>query len=143
MKTISVKAETAQHSWYVIDADGQTLGRLATEVARRLRGKHKTEYTPHIDTGDYIVVVNAEKVQVTGRKASDKMYYRHTGHPGGLKQVNFTQMIERSPEKVIERAVKGMLPRNSLGRAMYRKLKVYAGQEHPHEAQQPETLTLS
>ena len=143
MKTISAKAETVQHSWYVIDADGQTLGRLATEVARRLRGKHKTEYTPHIDTGDYIVVVNAEKVQVTGSKASDKMYYRHTGHPGGLKEVNFTQMIERSPEKVIERAVKGMLPRNSLGRAMYRKLKVYAGQEHPHEAQQPETLTLS
>jgi large subunit ribosomal protein L13 len=143
MKTISAKAETVQRSWYVIDADGQTLGRLATEVARRLRGKHKTEYTPHVDTGDYIVVVNAEKVQVTGRKASDKMYYRHTGHPGGLKETNFTQMIERSPEKVIELAVKGMLPRNPLGRAMYRKLKVYAGQEHPHEAQQPETLTLS
>ncbi len=143
MNTISAKAEAVKRCWYVIDADGQTLGRLATEVARRLRGKHKTEYTPHIDTGDYIVVVNAEKVQVTGRKASDKMYYRHTGHPGGLKEVNFAQMIERSPEKVIERAVKGMLPRNSLGRAMYRKLKVYAGQEHPHEAQQPETLTLS
>ena len=143
MKTISAKAETVQRTWYVIDADGQTLGRLATEVARRLRGKHKTEYTPHVDTGDYIVVVNAEKVQVTGRKASDKMYYRHTGHPGGLKETNFTQMIERSPEKVIELAVKGMLPRNPLGRAMYRKLKVYAGQEHPHEAQQPETLTLS
>ena len=143
MKTISAKAETVQRTWYVIDADGQTLGRLATEVARRLRGKHKTEYTPHVDTGDYIVVVNAEKVQVTGRKASDKLYYRHTGHPGGLKEVNFTQMIERSPEKVIELAVKGMLPRNPLGRAMYRKLKVYAGQEHPHEAQQPETLTLS
>ena len=143
MKTISAKAETVQRSWYVIDAEGQTLGRLATEVARRLRGKHKTEYTPHVDTGDYIVVVNAEKVRVTGRKASDKTYYRHTGHPGGLKEATFTQMIERSPEKVIERAVKGMLPRNSLGRAMYRKLKVYAGQEHPHEAQQPETLTLS
>jgi large subunit ribosomal protein L13 len=127
----------------VIDADGQTLGRLATEVARRLRGKHKTEYTPHVDTGDFIVVVNAEKVKVTGRKASDKMYYRHTGHPGGLKEANFTKMIERSPEKVIELAVKGMLPRNPLGRAMYRKLKVYAGQEHPHDAQQPETLTLS
>ena len=143
MKTISAKAETVQHRWYVIDADGQTLGRLATEVACRLRGKHKTEYTPHVDTGDYIVVVNAEKVQVTGRKASDKMYYRHTGHPGGLKEANFTRMIERSPEKVIELAVKGMLPRNPLGRAMYRKLKVYAGQEHPHEAQQPETLILS
>jgi len=143
MKTISAKAETVQRSWYVIDAEGQTLGRLATEVARRLRGKHKTEYTPHVDTGDYIVVVNAEKVKVTGRKASDKTYYRHTGHPGGLKEVTFAQMIERSPEKVIELAVKGMLPRNPLGRAMYRKLKVYAGQEHPHDAQQPETLTLS
>ena len=143
MKTISAKAETVQRSWYMIDADGQTLGRLATEVARRLRGKHKTEYTPHVDTGDFIVVVNAEKVKVTGRKASDKMYYRHTGHPGGLKEANFTKMIERSPEKVIELAVKGMLPRNPLGRAMYRKLKVYAGQEHPHDAQQPETLTLS
>ncbi|MGB2024132.1 MAG: 50S ribosomal protein L13 [Litorivicinaceae bacterium] len=143
MKTISAKAETVQRSWYVIDAEGQTLGRLATEVARRLRGKHKTEYTPHVDTGDYIVVVNAEKVKVTGRKASDKTYYRHTGHPGGLKEATFIQMIERSPEKVIELAVKGMLPRNPLGRAMYRKLKVYAGQEHPHDAQQPETLTLS
>ncbi len=143
MKTISAKAENVKRNWFVIDADGQTLGRLATEVARRLRGKHKTEYTPHVDTGDYIVVVNAEKVQVTGRKASDKIYYRHTGHPGGLKETNFTQMIERSPEKVIELAVKGMLPRNPLGRAMYRKLKVYAGQEHPHEAQRPETLVLS
>ena len=143
MKTISAKAETVQRSWYVIDAEGHTLGRLATEVARRLRGKHKTEYTPHVDTGDYIVVVNAEKVKVTGRKASDKTYYRHTGHPGGLKEATFAQMIERSPEKVIELAVKGMLPRNPLGRAMYRKLKVYAGQEHPHDAQQPETLTLS
>ena len=143
MKTISAKAETVKRRWYVIDADGQTLGRLATEVARRLRGKHKTEYTPHVDTGDYIVVVNAEKVRVTGRKASDKTYYRHTGHPGGLKEATFTQMIERSPEKVIELAVKGMLPRNPLGHAMYRKLKVYAGQEHPHDAQQPETLTLS
>jgi len=143
MKTISAKAETVQRSWYVIDAEGQTLGRLATQVASRLRGKHKTEYTPHIDTGDYIVVVNAEKVKVTGRKASDKTYYRHTGHPGGLKEATFTQMIERSPEKVIELAVKGMLPRNRLGRAMYRKLKVYAGQEHPHDAQQPEILTLS
>ena len=143
MKTISAKPETAQHDWFVIDADGVTLGRLATEVARRLRGKHKTEYTPHVDTGDFIVIVNAEKVKVTGNKAQDKMYYRHTGHPGGLKEGNFTQMIERTPEKVIELAVKGMLPRNPLGRAMYRKLKVYAGQEHPHTAQQPETLTLS
>ncbi len=143
MKTISAKAETVQRFWYLIDAEGQTLGRLATEVARRLRGKHKTEYTPHVDTGDYIVVVNADKVKVTGRKASDKIYYRHSGFPGGLKQANFTQMIERSPEKVIELAVKGMLPRNTLGRSMYRKLKVYAGQQHPHEAQQPEILTLA
>ena len=143
MKTISAKPETAQHDWFVIDADGVTLGRLATEVARRLRGKHKTEYTPHVDTGDFIVIVNAEKVKVTGNKAQDKMYYRHMGHPGGLKEANFTQMIERTPEKVIELAVKGMLPRNPLGSAMYRKLKVYAGQEHPHTAQQPETLTLS
>ena len=143
MKTISAKAETVQHDWYLIDAEGQTLGRLATEIARRLRGKHKTEYTPHVDTGDYIVIVNAEKVKVTGRKATDKIYYRHTGFPGGLKEASFTQMIERSPEKVIELAVKGMLPRNTLGRTMYRKLKVYAGQAHPHEAQQPETLTLA
>ena len=143
MKTVSAKAEAVQHEWYVIDADGETLGRLATEVARRLRGKHKTLYTPHVDTGDYIVVVNAGKVKVTGRKASDKMYYRHTGYPGGLKEASFTQLIERSPEKVIELAVKGMLPRNPLGRAMFRKLKVYAGQEHPHGAQQPETLTLA
>ena len=142
MKTVSARAENVQHDWYVIDADGQTLGRLATEVARRLRGKHKTNYTPHVDTGDYIVVVNAEKVNVTGRKASDKMYYNHTGYPGGLKEASFTQVIERSPEKVIELAGKGMLPRNPLGRAMYRKLKVYAGQDHPHDAQQPETLTL-
>ena len=143
MKTVSAKAETVHRDWYVIDADGQTLGRLPTEVARRLRGKHKTQYTPHVDTGDYIVVVNAGKVKVTGRKASDKMYYRHTGFPGGLKEASFTQLIERSPERVIEHAVKGMLPRNPLGRAMYRKLKVYSGREHPHGAQQPETLTLS
>ena len=143
MKTVSAKAETVHRDWYVIDADGQILGRLETEVARRLRGKHKTQYTPHVDTGDYVVVVNAGKVKVTGRKASDKMYYRHTGYPGGLKEASFTRLIERSPEKVIEHAVKGMLPRNPLGRAMYRKLKVYSGQEHPHGAQQPETLTLS
>ncbi|MBU29437.1 MAG: 50S ribosomal protein L13, partial [Gammaproteobacteria bacterium] len=111
MKTVSAKAETVRRDWYVIDADGQTLGRLATEVARRLRGKHKTLYTPHVDTGDYIIVVNAGKVKVTGRKASDKMYYMHTGYPGGLKEASFTRLIERSPEKVIEHAVKGMLPR--------------------------------
>lgn len=126
----------------MVDAEGKTLGRLATEIARRLRGKHKPEYTPHVDTGDYIVVVNAEKVRVTGNKGSDKMYHRHTGYPGGLKSVTFNQLIERAPERAIETAVKGMLPRNPLGRTMYRKLKVYAGAEHPHASQQPMPLEL-
>lgn len=142
MKTYSAKPETVVRDWYVVDAEGKTLGRLATEIARRLRGKHKPEYTPHVDTGDYIVVVNAEKVRVTGNKTTDKLYHRHTGYPGGLKSVPFDKMIERSPERVIEKAVKGMLPRNPLGRAMYRKLKVYAGTEHPHAAQQPATLEI-
>jgi len=126
----------------VVDAEGKTLGRLSTEIARRLRGKHKPEYTPHVDTGDYIVVVNAEKVRVTGNKASDKMYYRHSGYPGGIKSMSFKQLIDRAPERAIETAVKGMLPRNPLGREMYRKLKVYAGTEHPHAAQQPVPLEL-
>lgn len=142
MKTFSAKPETVQHDWYVVDAEGQTLGRLATEIARRLRGKHKPEYTPHVDTGDYIVVVNAEKVRVTGNKATGKLYHRHTGYPGGLKTMSFEDVIERSPTRVIETAVKGMLPKNPLGRAMYRKLKVYAGTEHPHAAQQPAQLEL-
>lgn len=142
MKTFSAKPETVQHDWYVVDAEGQTLGRLATEIARRLRGKHKPEYTPHVDTGDYIVVVNAEKVRVTGKKTTDKLYHRHTGYPGGLKTMTFDEVIERSPTRVIETAVKGMLPKNPLGRAMYRKLKVYAGTEHPHAAQQPAQLEL-
>ena len=119
-----------------------TLGRLATEIARRLRGKHKTVYTPHVDTGDYIVVINAEKIHVSGNKAMDKKYFRHTGYPGGIKEANFTQMIERHPEKVLELAVKGMLPRNPLGRAMFKKLKVYAGTEHRHQAQQPQPLEV-
>lgn len=143
MKTISAKADDVKRDWFLVDADGKTLGRLATEIARRLRGKHKAIYTPHVDTGDYIVVINAEKVRVSGNKATDKMYYRHSGYMGGLKETNFNDMIERSPEKVIEIAVKGMLPRNPLGRAMYRKLKVYAGPQHQHAAQQPQPLEIN
>jgi len=142
MKTISMRAEDVQRSWYVIDAENQTLGRLATEVARRLRGKHKAEYTPHVDTGDYIVVINAGKVRVTGNKTTDKMYYRHSGYPGGIKSVSFEKLRDSYPDRIIEKAVKGMLPRNPLGRAMFRKLKVYAGPEHPHSAQQPELLEI-
>jgi large subunit ribosomal protein L13 len=142
MKTYSAKPATVKRDWYVVDADGKTLGRLATEIARRLRGKHKAEYTPHVDTGDYIVVINAEKVRVTGKKARDKMYYRHTGYIGNLKAVNFTKLRETHPERIIETAVKGMLPKNPLGRAMFRKLKVYAGPEHRHTAQQPQVLEL-
>jgi large subunit ribosomal protein L13 len=142
MKTFSAKPETVKRDWYVVDATGKTLGRLASEVARRLRGKHKPEYTPHVDTGDYIVIVNAEKVAVTGNKVADKMYYRHSGFPGGLKEANFEKLRDRAPERIIELAVKGMMPRGPLGRAMYRKLKVYAGAEHNHNAQQPLTLEI-
>ncbi|MEZ5558785.1 MAG: 50S ribosomal protein L13 [Pseudomonadales bacterium] len=142
MKTISMRAEDVQRSWYVVDAEGKTLGRLATEVARRLRGKHKAEYTPHVDTGDYIVVINAEKVRVTGNKTTDKMYYSHSGYPGGIKEISFEHLRDSHPERIIEGAVKGMLPRNPLGRAMLRKLKVYPGSEHPHSAQQPELLEI-
>lgn len=142
MKTISVRAQDARHDWYVVDAQDKTLGRLATEIASRLRGKHKPTYTPHVDTGDYIVVVNAEKVRVTGRKTTDKIYYRHTGYPGGIKGTSFERMRETQPERIIEKAVKGMLPRNPLGRAMFKKLKVYAGSDHPHAAQQPQTLEI-
>jgi len=142
MKTFSAKPETVKRDWYVVDADGKTLGRMATEIARRLRGKHKPEYTPHVDTGDYIVVINAEKVKVTGNKSTDKMYYRHTGFPGGIKEISFEKLIDKKPEMVIEKAVKGMLPKNPLGRAMYRKLKVYAGPEHQHTAQQPQVLDV-
>ncbi|MFT7387926.1 MAG: large subunit ribosomal protein L13 [Candidatus Endobugula sp.] len=142
MKTISANPETVKRDWYVIDADGKTLGRMATEIATRLRGKHKPEYTPHVDTGDYIVVVNAEKVRVTGNKAKNKLYYRHTGYIGGIKSLSFEKMIKKAPERPIEMAVKGMLPKGPLGRAMYRKLKVYAGTEHPHAAQLPQELTL-
>lgn len=142
MKTFSAKPESVERDWYVVDATGKTLGRLATEIALRLRGKHKPTYTPHVDTGDYIVVINAEKVQVTGNKRTDKMYYRHTEYPGGIKEISFDKLIDHKPEMVIQGAVKGMLPRNPLGRAMFSKLKVYAGNEHPHAAQQPKELAL-
>ena len=140
MKTFSAKAHEVNRDWYVVDAQGKTLGRLATEVARRLRGKHKPIYTPHVDTGDYIIVVNADKVAVTGNKATDKIYYHHTGYIGNLKSASFEKMQARVPGRVIELAVKGMLPKNPLGRAMFRKLKVYAGPEHQHAAQQPKPL---
>ncbi len=142
MKTFSAKPETVQRDWYVVDAADKTLGRLATEIAIRLRGKHKPEFTPHMDTGDYIVVVNAEKVRVTGNKGRDKIYYSHTGFPGGIKSISFDKLIEKAPERTIQSAVKGMLPRGPLGRAMFKKLKVYAGQEHPHTAQQPKELAI-
>ena len=142
MKTFSAKPESVTRDWYVIDAADKTLGRLAAELAHRLRGKHKPEYTPHVDTGDYLVVVNAEKVRVTGNKTTDKMYYRHTGFPGGIKEISFDKLIEKAPERVLETAVRGMLPKNPLGRAMFKKLKVYAGDEHPHSAQQPQTLNI-
>ena len=142
MKTYTAKPETVKREWFVIDAEGETLGRLATLVASRLRGKHKPEYTPHVDTGDYIVVINADKVAVTGAKAQDKMYYRHTGYPGGIREINFTDLQTRKPGRVVELAVKGMLPKNPLGRAMFTKLKVYAGTAHPHAAQQPQELKV-
>lgn len=142
MKTFSAKPQDVTRDWYVIDAEGIVLGRLATEIARRLRGKHKPEYTPHIDTGDYIVVINAEKIRVTGNKQQDKMYYSHTGYPGGLKSINFDKLMQKAPEQIIEKAVKGMLPKGPLGRAMFKKLKVYAGTEHRHSAQQPIALEV-
>ena len=143
MKTVSTKPHEVRRDWLVIDAENQVIGRLATEVARRLRGKHKPEYTPHVDTGDYVIVINADKVRATGRKETDKTYYRHTGYPGGIKGTSLGRMRETHPERIIESAVKGMLPKNPLGRAMYKKLKVYAGAEHPHAAQQPKTLELA
>jgi len=142
MKTYSAKAETVVHDWFIVDAAGKTLGRLSAEIASRLRGKHKPEYTPHVDTGDYIVVINAEKVHVTGKKATDKIYYHHTNYVGGIKSTSFKKLVEKAPTQPIEIAVKGMLPRGPLGRAMLRKLKVYAGTEHPHAAQQPQELNI-
>jgi large subunit ribosomal protein L13 len=142
MKTFSAKPKDIRRKWYIVDATDKVLGRLASEVARRLRGKHKPEYTPHMDTGDHIVVINAGRVRVTGNKASDKVYHRHTGYPGGIKSETFEKVITRNPEWVIETAIKGMLPNNPLGRAMFSKLHVYAGSEHRHEAQQPKPLEL-
>jgi large subunit ribosomal protein L13 len=142
MKTFSAKSDAVKRDWYVVDASGKTLGRMASEIARRLRGKHKAEYTPHVDTGDYIVVVNAEKVRVTGKKTTDKMYHHHTGYMGNLRSFTFEKMIERAPTEVITLAVKGMLPKNPLGRAMLGKLKVYAGPTHNHQAQQPQSLDI-
>ena len=142
MKTFSAKPEAVKRDWFVVDADGKTLGRVASEIARRLRGKHKAEYTPHVDTGDYIVVVNAEKVRVSGKKITDKMYHHHTGYMGNMRSFSFAKMIERSPTEVITLAVKGMLPKNPLGRAMLGKLKVYAGPTHNHQAQQPQALDI-
>jgi len=142
MKTFTAKPAEVKRDWYVIDATGKTLGRMATEIARRLRGKHKPEYTPHVDTGDYIVVINAEKVTVTGNKTTDKEYHHVTGYIGGLKTTTFDKLRAEKPERIIQEAVKGMLPKNPLGRAMFRKLKVYAGGEHQHAAQQPKVLEL-
>lgn len=143
MKTISAKPETVKRDWYIVDATGKTLGRLCSELAHRLRGKHKPVYTPHVDTGDYLVVINAEKIAVTGNKLQDKLYHRFTGHIGNLKTQSLSQMLGGAhPERAIEIAVKGMLPKNPLGRAMYRKLKVYAGPNHPHTAQQPQPLDI-
>lgn len=142
MRTFSAREQDIEQKWYVVDAQGKTLGRLATEIATRLRGKHKPIYTPHVDCGDYIIVVNAEKVWVTGLKMDQKVYYRHSGYPGGLKEITLREQLKKFPERVIESAVKGMLPKNRLGRKMVKKLKVYAGPTHPHAAQKPEILEL-
>ena len=141
-KTYMAKPGEISHDWYVVDAAGQTLGRLATEVARILRGKHKPQYTPHLFSGDYVIVINAEKVEVTGRKLDQKKYYSFSGYPSGLKAKTLRQMLDEYPDRVIKKAVKGMLPRNILGRKTLKKLKVYAGPEHPHQAQQPQPLEL-
>jgi len=142
MKTFSAKAEEVEHDWFVVDAEGKALGRLAAEIAHRLRGKHKPEYTPHVDTGDYIVVINAEKIGVTGNKEKDKMYYRHSGRIGNLKSISLGKLRETHPERIIESAVKGMLPKNTLGRNMFKKMKVFVGAEHTHQAQQPKILDI-
>ncbi|MFW6323486.1 MAG: 50S ribosomal protein L13 [Desulfovibrionales bacterium] len=142
MKTFSPKPQDIQREWFVVDAQDKILGRLATEVASRLRGKHKPEYAPHMDNGDFIVIVNAEKIRVTGAKMIDKKYYRHTGYPGGIKETTLKELLDKKPEQVITNAVKGMLPKNRLGRALLKKLKVYSGGEHPHEAQKPMPLEI-
>ena len=142
MRTYVATPADRERNWLVVDATGQTLGRLATQIADALRGKRKPEYTPHCDTGDFVVVVNAEKIQVTGKKRTDKRYYRHSGYPGGLRERTFAEMLERRPEEIIRRAVKGMLPRNRLARQQLRKLKIYAGPEHPHQAQKPQPMEV-
>lgn len=142
MTTVSTKPAEVRREWYLVDATNKTLGRLSSEIAHRLRGKHKPEYTPHVDTGDYIVVINAEKIRVTGNKLADKMYHHHTGYIGNLKSISLGKLLVKAPEQVIQKAVKGMLPKNTLGRAMFKKLRVYAGSEHGHEAQQPKPLDI-
>ena len=142
MKTYSAHPGEVPRNWLLVDAEGQTLGHMASAIATRLRGKHKAEYTPHVDTGDFVVVINADKVRVTGKKATGKIYHSHSGYPGGLKSLSFEQMLAKSPERIVRLAVRGMMPRNRLGRAMLKKLKIYAGGEHPHSAQQPQTLEL-
>ncbi len=142
MKTYSAKPAEVQHGWYLVDAQNKVLGRLATRIAQRLRGKHRPEYTPHVDTGDYIVVVNADKLRVTGKKAQQKKYYRHTGYPGGIRETTFAALHAKHPDRVLQKAVKGMLPKGPLGNAMLKKLKIYAGEGHPHSAQRPEALEL-
>ena len=142
MKTFSAKPAEVTRDWFIIDAEGKTLGRMSTEIARRLRGKHKAEYTPHVDTGDYIVVINAEKIRVTGNKMKQKLYQHHTGYIGNLKSITLEKLLQKSPTAAVEKAVKGMLPKNPLGRAMFKKLKVFAGGEHTHAAQQPKQLEI-
>jgi large subunit ribosomal protein L13 len=142
MKTPTPKAEQIQRNWHVIDAEGMALGRLASQVARLLRGKHKPIYTPHLDTGDHVIVINARKIRITGKKAQDKMYYHHSGYPGGLKSISYERLFEKNPERVIRMAIKGMLPHNTLGRNMFRKLRVYTDSDHPHVAQKPVTMEL-
>ncbi|MGD8625781.1 MAG: 50S ribosomal protein L13 [Anaerolineae bacterium] len=142
MRTFTAKKEEIERDWFVVDAEGQTLGRLASRIAPILKGKHKPTYTPHLDCGDFVIIVNAEKVQVTGRKMDQKIYYRHSGYPGGIKSISLRDQLARYPERVLQAAVRGMLPKNKLGRRMIKKLKVYAGDEHPHQAQQPKPLEL-
>jgi large subunit ribosomal protein L13 len=142
VKTFSAKPHEVEREWFVVDARGETLGRLATRIAATLRGKHKPIYTPHVDCGDYVIVINADKINVTGQKLDQKMYYRHSGYPGGLRQINLRSQLQKHPERVIEAAVRGMLPKNRLGRKMFKKLKVYAGPDHPHQAQRPKPLEL-
>ena len=142
MKTFMAKAESVDRRWLLVDAEGQTLGRLATQIATFLRGKHKAEYTPHVDTGDFVIVINADKVVVSGNKEMQKLYRRHSGYPGGMKEVTYQDMMKKHPERILESAGRGMLPKNSLGRQMYRKLKVYTGPDHPHAAQEPELIEI-